>query len=531
MFSVVVAAALVGCRLADTHSPLYHAPPNTSHHETSPMYSNTSYHETSPMYSNTSYHETPPMYSNTSYHETSPMYSNTSYHETSPMYSNTSYHETSPMYSNTSYHETSPLFSPTTHNEKSTNTFTKFRNSSKNIERRDKVKRNTDNCASPGTAVSEDLLQAFFLAQLENNKMLRSLSRAFSVHQKQHIQATQDVTHENNVTQHLMREIEVLNQKIFQQKADAQQNAELLLLKKVTLLEREESLKEVSDQLEENIVLLQNQTQLIRDLQEDKKLLQNEMDILEQELAECQGNKTETTTQSPKSPARDCEDLAHQGVTESGVYQIFPETWPKGMTVYCKQEDGSLWTVFLNRRRQTPQENFSRPWQDYKVGFGDQYGEHWLGNDNLHILTSGELHYRLRVDATNLRGQQRSGEWETFSVGNEASRYRATLRGYVSSSTLGDALTGPADASMDGMSFSTLDRDHDTWPHNSCAADWHAGGGWWYRGCSRASPTSPLGTRDGVRTIMCLGYFSPGVEERVGLSKLIMMLRRITNKS
>ncbi|KAK8735367.1 hypothetical protein OTU49_005637, partial [Cherax quadricarinatus] len=123
-----------------------------------------------------------------------------------------------------------------------------------------------------------------------------------------------------------------------------------------------------------------------------------------------------------------------------------------------------MWTVFLVRQRETTQVNFTRTWHDYKTGFGDPSGEYWLGNDNLHALTSGGHRYRFRVIATNLLGEQRSAVWETFSVANEASKYRVTLGGYSSTSTLGDALTSQHTwALMDGMSFTTVDRDHDTW--------------------------------------------------------------------
>nr|XP_053638105.1 ryncolin-1-like [Cherax quadricarinatus] len=127
-------------------------------------------------------------------------------------------------------------------------------------------------------------------------------------------------------------------------------------------------------------------------------------------------------------------------------------------------QEENMWTVFLARYRQITQVSFSKGWEDYKTGFGDPHGEYWLGNDNLHALTSGGRRYQLKVIATNLRGEQLSAVWETFSVADEANEYRVTMGGYTSTSTLNDALTSEHDwANLNGSSFTTVDSDHDTW--------------------------------------------------------------------
>ncbi len=43
------------------------------------------------------------------------------------------------------------------------------------------------------------------------------------------------------------------------------------------------------------------------------------------------------------------------------------------------ETDGGGWTVFLNRQKQTTQENFKRNWQEYKNGFGTPPYEFWMG--------------------------------------------------------------------------------------------------------------------------------------------------------
>ncbi|KAG7158530.1 ficolin-1-like 9 [Homarus americanus] len=195
---------------------------------------------------------------------------------------------------------------------------------------------------------------------------------------------------------------------------------------------------------------------------------------------------------------------------------------PAGVRVYCEVQEGQSWTVFLARHHQTPNENFTRSWQDYKKGFGDPEGEHWLGNENLHTLTGGETRYRLRVEATNLQGEQRYGEWRVFRVAPEDNRYRLTVQQYNSSSTLGDGLNY-----HNGQSFTTVDRDHDTHPSTNCAV---VHGGRW-RGrwgvCGLVNPTGPLDLSDphqGPWEVMSWVPFTRGDSGWVKLSSVTMMV-------
>ncbi|XP_069946206.1 angiopoietin-1 isoform X2 [Cherax quadricarinatus] len=283
------------------------------------------------------------------------------------------------------------------------------------------------------------------------------------------------------------------------------------------LTQNNEEVSIIKSQQQVNITLLENITQHTQELR--NKLLR--------QLSDCQHNVTDIKKIS--LPARDCSDVQHKGATQSGVYQIFPQSSAGGVSVFCKMQEENMWTVFLARYRQITQVSFSKGWEDYKTGFGDPHGEYWLGNNNLHALTSGGRRYQLKVIATNLRGEQLSAVWETFSVADEANEYRVIMGGYTSTSTLNDALTSEHDwANLNGSSFTTVDSDHDTWSGVNCAQHLGSGGGWWYNDCGWVSPTSPLGNTDYDPRVMSWGYFFPDDRLFMGLSQLLMMITPYT---
>ncbi|XP_063854355.1 tenascin-like [Scylla paramamosain] len=177
-----------------------------------------------------------------------------------------------------------------------------------------------------------------------------------------------------------------------------------------------------------------------------------------------------TTTESVVvlgSGVRVKECAGHQlaGARESGVYEIYPSEC-RPVKVWCDLETaGGGWTVFLNRQETEKtgkrQENFTRDWKDYSLGFGDVNGEYWLGNEILHRLTSREPHI-LRVDAEDFENSRRFGQWHRFQVEDEKQGYRLLAVMYDTNSTLGDGLLWHS-----GMQFSTIDRDNDKHKGNS----------------------------------------------------------------
>ncbi|XP_052061294.1 ficolin-1-like [Mytilus californianus] len=136
--------------------------------------------------------------------------------------------------------------------------------------------------------------------------------------------------------------------------------------------------------------------------------------------------------------------------------------------------DGGRWTVI--QRRQDDFTDFYRTWSDYKNGFGSLNGSFWLGNDNIHKLTSSGR-YELRVDLSDWEGGTWYAIYKTFKVENESSKYELTVSGY--SGTADDRLTY-----HNGCKFSTMDQDND-YDKRDCAKK--AKGGWWYKTCHQSN--------------------------------------------
>ena len=73
--------------------------------------------------------------------------------------------------------------------------------------------------------------------------------------------------------------------------------------------------------------------------------------------------------------------------------------------------------------------DFYRNWQNYKLGFGDVNGEHWLGNDKLSNLLAGRDN-ELYVELESVDGEKAWAKYSQFSVGNESTGYTLNVSGY-----------------------------------------------------------------------------------------------------
>ncbi|XP_065895671.1 fibrinogen-like protein 1 [Dysidea avara] len=140
-------------------------------------------------------------------------------------------------------------------------------------------------------------------------------------------------------------------------------------------------------------------------------------------------------------------------------------------SVYCDTiTAGGGWLVI--QRRRDGSVDFNRDWTEYEDGFGfgtlpvddkATTGKFWIGLYSLHCLTN-QGQWELRIDYTFTNG----------------------TKGFDGATT--DPITGSH--SLNGMKFTTRDRDNDQWSDN-CATDWVVNaGGWWYSQCSHILPNN-----------------------------------------
>ena len=173
----------------------------------------------------------------------------------------------------------------------------------------------------------------------------------------------------------------------------------------------------------------------------------------------------------------------HFNAKSSGVYTIanFCGVKCSNTRAYCDTTSGGGgWLVV--QRRQDGSIDFNRGWVDYEDGFGSLTGEFWYGLRPLYCLTN-QGQWEMRIDFTLTDGTKSYLSYSSFRVGTASSNYQLSISKFnriTSSDPFSDA-----EESLNGMSFTTKDKDNDRWRNHNCAV--HSVGdvgGWWYRSCS-----------------------------------------------
>ena len=182
---------------------------------------------------------------------------------------------------------------------------------------------------------------------------------------------------------------------------------------------------------------------------------------------------------SHESPPQDCSDiLRNNSDSESGMYPINvgDDRTIRMVDVWCDMDtEGGGWTVF--HRRINGEVDFYRSYQSYCEGFGYPFNEFWLGNENLHHITS-RRNYELQVDLKDFEDNSRYARYSSFHIASACDGYRMHVTGYS-----GDA--GDSMYAHDTLRFSTYDRDQDADNERNCAV--LREGAWWYNACAHSN--------------------------------------------
>ncbi|PFX13873.1 Fibrillin-1 [Stylophora pistillata] len=117
--------------------------------------------------------------------------------------------------------------------------------------------------------------------------------------------------------------------------------------------------------------------------------------------------------------------------------------------VFCNQEGSQGgWTVF--QRKSSDSIDFNRDWIDYKNGFGNLYGDFWLGLDKVHRLTKSD-NYKLILYWKMENSEVHRFRFDHFEVESEDTWYK--LRVEVSGNDWGPL------KDSNGQTFTTGDQD------------------------------------------------------------------------
>ncbi|XP_069805633.1 fibrinogen-like protein 1 [Dendropsophus ebraccatus] len=197
--------------------------------------------------------------------------------------------------------------------------------------------------------------------------------------------------------------------------------------------------------------------------------------------------------QSDVAHGYDCSHIwERDDASTSGTYRIKPQGSDISFLVYCKMSELGGWTS-IQRHDGSDGLNFDETWDNYKNGFGELEGEHWLGLEYMYLLThQPDRSAKLHISLGDFSGNESYAEYNPFSVGNGDLHYKLSAGNY--SGTAGDAFLGNGAENQHGSYFGTRDHPTDNCQRKckigdmrfpSCGDIFHSG--WWYNACGSAN--------------------------------------------
>ncbi|XP_004631009.1 angiopoietin-4-like [Octodon degus] len=236
-----------------------------------------------------------------------------------------------------------------------------------------------------------------------------------------------------------------------------------------------DDMRQLREELGQQLESLSHISQDLKALNSSRSILYQQQEQLKQSLQLLK----RLIEQSPDANVlkfQDCEAVRRFGFHNDGVYTIFLPFLKQFKRVFCVMDpSGGAWTVI--QHRENGKVNFDRNWEDYKQGFGDPAGEHWLGNEAVYQLTSS-TNYSLRVEMEDGDGSKFYANFEHFKLYSEKQYYRIFLDKDSGVSSRNGLLI------LKNNKFSTRDADHD---NCGCNCSEIMSGGWWFDACGMSN--------------------------------------------
>ncbi|KAL7829503.1 hypothetical protein AOLI_G00303880 [Acnodon oligacanthus] len=279
--------------------------------------------------------------------------------------------------------------------------------------------------------------------------------------EKQLLQQTQEVSRLNDKNSYLEQRFAAM---------EARHSQELQVIQ-----QEKQQLQELLDRQSRLVTLLEGQlassTRNSTLLQRQQATLSDTVQRLLARATHCNADVT-SPSKAKTEIFRDCADVYRSGITENGTYSIHLTNSSQTVKVFCDMKTrGGGWTVLQHRFDGSV--DFHRSWKEYKMGFGDPSGEHWLGNDVIHLLTTSQ-DYTMQVQLKDMEGNQAYSQYDRFHIEGEEKKYSVHAQGFSGTAGRISSLT------HSGTMFSTKDQDND---RCSCKCAQMASGGWWFEAC------------------------------------------------
>ncbi|XP_065756045.1 angiopoietin-2 isoform X3 [Phocoena phocoena] len=243
------------------------------------------------------------------------------------------------------------------------------------------------------------------------------------------------------------------------------------------------SIKEEKDQLQvlvskQNSIIEELEKQLVTATVNNSVLQKQQHDLMETVhnlltmISTSNSAKHSLIAKEEQIIFRDCAEAFKSGLTTSGIYTLtFPNSTEE-IKAYCDMETaGGGWTII--QRREDGSVDFQRTWKEYKVGFGNPSGEHWLGNEFVSQVAN-QKRYVLKIHLKDWEGNEAYSLYDHFYLSSEELNYRIHLKGLTGTAGKISSISQP------GNDFSTKDADNDKC---ICKCSQMLTGGWWFDAC------------------------------------------------